>query len=52
MQVMTIVTNNLEEDMAALNSMLERLIKKSEEEEAHIKLQEEKIATLSRKLEK
>jgi len=52
MPVMTIGTNNLEEEMAAIKAMLERLVKESEENEACIKSQEEKIARLSRKLEK
>jgi len=38
MLVMTIGTNNLEEEMAAMKAILERLIKKSEEKEARIKL--------------
>ena len=50
MLVMTIGTNNLEEEMAAMKAMLERLVKDSEEKEAHIKLQEEKIARLTRNL--
>jgi len=49
---MTIGTNNLEEEMAAMNSMLERLVKETEEKELRIKLQEEKIARLTKKLEK
>ena len=52
MLIMTIGTNNLEEEMAAMRAMLELLIKESEEKEALIKLQEEKIAKLTRKLEK
>ena len=47
--VMTISTNNLVEEMAA---MLERLIKEREEKDARIKLQEEKIPRLTKKLEK
>jgi len=35
---MTIGTNNLEEEMAAMMAMLERFIKESEEKEARIKL--------------
>jgi len=35
-----------------MNAMLERLIKESEENEGRIKLQEEKITRLTRKLEK
>jgi len=48
MPVMTIGTNNLKEETAAM----EQLIKESEENEARIKLQEEKITRLTRKLEK
>jgi len=48
MPVMTIGTNNLEEEMAIMKAMLERLVKESEEKEA----QEEKIARMTRKLEK
>jgi len=50
MPVMTIGTNNLEEEMVAMKAMLEQIVKESEEKEAHIKLQEEKIARLTRKL--
>jgi len=49
---MTIDTNNLEEEMAAMKAMLERLIKENEEKEARIKLHEKKIAKLTRKLKK
>ena len=35
---MTIGTNNLEEGMAAMKAMVERLVKQSEEKEARIKL--------------
>ena len=52
MLVMTIGTNNLEEGMAAMMTMMEQLIKESEEKEACIKLQEEKITRLTRKLKK
>jgi len=38
--------------MVVMNAMLERLIKESEENEGRIKLQEEKITRLTRKLEK
>jgi len=38
MSVMTISTNNLEEEMAAMKAMLERLVKENEEKGAHIKL--------------
>ena len=37
---MTIGTNNLEEEMATMKAMLERLVKESDEKEVHIKLQE------------
>ena len=50
--VMTIGTNNLKDEMAAMKAMLERLVKENEEKEAHIKSQEEKIARVTRKLEK
>jgi len=50
--VITIGAKNLEEDMAAIKAMLERLVKEKEEKEARIKLHEEKIARLTRKLEK
>ena len=52
MPVMTIGTNKLEEETAAIKAMLERLLKESEEKKARIKLQKEKIARLTRKLEK
>jgi len=52
MPIMTIGTNNLEEEMAAMKAMLEQLLKKSEENEACIKLHEENIARLTKKLEK
>jgi len=35
---MTVGTNNLEEEMAAMKAMLEMLVKESEEKEACIKL--------------
>jgi len=38
MPVMTIGTNNLEEEIAAMKAMLERLVKENEEKEACIKL--------------
>ena len=49
---MAIGVNNFEEEMASINAMLKRLIKESQEREACIKLQEEKIARLTRKLER
>jgi len=49
---MTIGTSSLEEEMAAMKAMLERLVKGSGEKEARIKSQEEKITRLTRKLEK
>ena len=42
-------TNNLKEEMA---SMLQKLTEESEEKEARIKLHEDKISKLTRKLEK
>jgi len=51
MPVMTIGINNLEEQMAATKECWNVSLK-SEEKEAHIKLQEEKIARLTRTLEK
>jgi len=47
---MTIDTNKLEEEMAAMKAMLERVIKKNEEKEAGIKFHEKKIARLTKKL--
>ena len=38
--------------MAATNAMLEKLIKENEEKEARIKLQEEKIFRLTKKLKR
>jgi len=52
MLVMTIGTHNLEEEMAATNAMMERLVEENEEKDVHIKLHEEKITRLTRKLEK
>jgi len=52
MPVMTLGTNKLEEEMAIMKAMLERLVKENEEKEARIKLHEEKIARLTKKLEK
>jgi len=52
MSVMTIGINNLKEEMATMKAMLERLVKKNEENEARIKVHKEKIARLTRKLEK
>jgi len=49
--IVTIGTNNLEEQMVAIKAILEGLIKESEEKESHIKLQEEMIARLTKKLE-
>jgi len=49
---MTICTNNWEEEIVAMKAMLEKLVKENEKEEACIKLQEEKIATLTKELEK
>ena len=52
MPVMTIGTKNLEEEMTAMKAMIERLVNENEDKEACIKLHEEKIARLTRKLEK
>ena len=52
MPIMTIGTNNFEEEMAAMKAMLEQFVKESEEKDVHIKSQEERIARLTRKLEK
>jgi len=52
MLVMTIGTNNLEEKMTSMKTMLERLVKESEEKEECIKLQEEKITRLTKRLDK
>jgi len=52
MPVMTIGTDDLEEEMAAMKAMLKRLVNESEEKVVRIKLQEEKIVKLTRKLEK
>jgi len=52
MPVMTIGTKNWEEEMAAIKAMPERLVKESKENEARIKLQEEKIVRLTRNLKK
>ena len=49
---MTIGANNLEEEVAAIKGTLERLTKESKDKEAHINLQEEKIAKLTIKMEK
>jgi len=52
MPVITIGTNKLKEEMAAIKVMLERLVRENEEKEVRIKLHEEKIAKLAKKLEK
>jgi len=49
---MTIGTNNWEEEMATMKAMVEKLTKGSEDKKVHIKLQEEKIARLTRRREK
>jgi len=48
----TIGSNNWEEEIATMKAMLEKLAKKSDEKEVRIKQQEEKIARLTKKLEK
>ena len=52
MPVMIIGTNNLEEEVATIKATVEKLTKKNKEKEARLKLQEEKIIRLTRKLEK
>ena len=52
MLVMTISTSNWEEEMVAMTTVLEKLIKESKEKEESIKLQDKKITRLTRKLEK
>jgi len=45
-------TTTLEEEMGNMKAILEKLTRDNEEKEAYIKFQEEKIAKLTRKLEK
>lgn len=45
-------TTTLEEEMDNMKALIERLTKESTEKEARLKFQEEKIAKLTRKLEK
>jgi len=52
MPATTTCSTNLEEEMANMKLILEKLTRESEEKEAHIKLQEEEIAKLTKKLEK
>ena len=52
MPAMMTGTTILEEEMANMKAILEKITRYNEEKEAHIKLQEEKIAKLTRKLEK
>jgi len=52
MLAMMIGTTTLEEEMANMKAILEKLTRDNEEKEAHIKLQKEKIAKLTRKLGK
>jgi len=52
MPIMTIGTNNWEEEVDIIKPMLEKIVNEREEKEARIKLQEEKIARLTRKSEK
>jgi len=49
MPVMTIGTNKLKEEMAAMKAILEWLIIESEEKEVRVKLQDEKITRLTKK---
>jgi len=52
MPVMTIGTNNWKEEMATLKALLENLVKENDKKEARIKLQEEKNARMTAKMEK
>ena len=52
MPTMITCSTTLEEEMANMNAILEKLIRKSEKREAHIKPQEKKIAKLTKKLKK
>ena len=52
MPAMMAGTTTLEKEMANMKAMLENLTRESEEKEARIKLQEEKIAQLTKKLKK
>ena len=52
MSAMMTGTNTLEEEMANMKAILEKFTRDNEEKEVCIKLQEEKIAKLIRKLEK
>ena len=52
MPVMTIGISNLEEEMAAMTAMLENFIKQNERKEACIKLQEENITRVTKKVDK
>ena len=52
MPVITIGTSNWKDEMAAMKAMLEKLVKENEEKEGHIKMQEQKITRLTKKLEK
>ena len=45
-------STTLEEEMANMKAILEKLTRESEEKEARINFQEEKIAQLTKKLEK
>jgi len=52
MPLMRIGTNNWEEERVAMKATLEKLTEDNKEKKTHIKLQEEKIARLTTKLEK
>jgi len=52
MLAMMTSSTSLEEDMANIKAILEKLTRESEEKEARIKFQEEKIAKLTKNLEK
>jgi len=47
---MIIVTTTLEEEMANMKAILEKLTRDNEEKDSRIKFQEEKITKLTRKL--
>jgi len=52
MPAMMTSSTTLEEEMTNMKAILEKLTRESKEDEERIKLQEEKIAKLSRKLKK
>ena len=52
MPVMMTGTTTLEEEMANMKAILDKLTRENEEKEVRVKIQEEKIAKLTQKLEK